>query len=203
MSWLTEHYKENTEIDKIYFNMFFKKEWKILDIGCNTGNFLANCSKVSVGVDIDKDAVELCNRRGLKAIYYNVEEGLPFDDNTFDAVNCRHVIEHIAYADKFLKEIQRILNKGGKCVILTDNLKKVGLEFWHDPTHIKPFIKESLYRLFYDLKWQSLEVYEFSNKLTGIRAMLSLWNIDTIKKFYTVIFDRLIGGNSLIAEAVK
>ncbi|MDC9723861.1 MAG: methyltransferase domain-containing protein [Urechidicola sp.] len=38
---------------------------------------------------------------------------LPFDDNSFDVIFCNHVLEHIPDDTKAMKELYRILKKGG------------------------------------------------------------------------------------------
>ena len=38
---------------------------------------------------------------------------LPFDDNTFDTIFCNHVLEHIPDDTKAMKELYRVLKKGG------------------------------------------------------------------------------------------
>jgi len=42
---------------------------------------------------------------------------LPFADNTFDAVLCNHVLEHVADDIKALQEIKRVLKPGGWAIL--------------------------------------------------------------------------------------
>ena len=48
-------------------------------------------------------------------------ERLPFKDGTFDEVYAAFVIEHMKSPHKALKEMVRVLKKGGRLVIKTDN----------------------------------------------------------------------------------
>lgn len=47
---------------------------------------------------------------------------LPFEDNSFDIVTCREVIEHVEDEQKALKEIKRVLKPHGYLLITTPNL---------------------------------------------------------------------------------
>jgi len=42
---------------------------------------------------------------------------LPFNDNTFDVIICNHVLEHVEEDTKALKELFRVLKKGGYAII--------------------------------------------------------------------------------------
>lgn len=50
---------------------------------------------------------------------------LPFDENTFDAVLCYHVLEHIEDDRKAISEIYRVLKPGGWSILQTPFDKKL------------------------------------------------------------------------------
>lgn len=54
----------------------------------------------------------------------NVEKDkLPFTDNIFDIVTCSELIEHLPFDPyHMLREVQRVLNKGGILILTTPNL---------------------------------------------------------------------------------
>ena len=206
ISWYSEqHYGKavNKAFDELYYNMFFKKGQRILDIGCSVGNFIAQDSKNIIGIDIDKEQLKICKKRGLNCIYNNVEEGLPFGDNFFNAINCRHVIEHLKEPLKLLKEIRRILRKSGKLVIMMPDLKRTKEHFWHDYTHKHPFIKESLVKIAYDAGFRNYSVYRFPEGVFGMQKLYKLGLepllIKKIEKFYGWLFRE----DALILEAFK
>ena len=93
-----------TSLKKIEKKLNENKNWKVLDIGCGyTANKFA--TTIADVLDLqdfykDKNFVKIENKK------------LPFEDNTFDFVIASHVIEHIEDITFFLKEIQRISNKG-------------------------------------------------------------------------------------------
>ena len=42
---------------------------------------------------------------------------MPFDNNSFDFVLCNHVLEHVENDLQALKEIKRVLRRGGKGIV--------------------------------------------------------------------------------------
>jgi len=59
-----------------------------------------------------------------------------------------HVIEHLSRPDVYLFEINRILrNGGGVAFLVTPDWRKQFKAFYRDPTHIRPYDKESVARL--------------------------------------------------------
>ena len=196
-----KHYIQNDKCEDIYFRMFFK-EGKILDIGCSTGNFLAQC-KGGMGIDIDEGQLDIARKRGFKVQRVDVNGHFPFKDGPFDAINCRHVIEHLDRPLEFMEECYRILRKGGKLVLMTPNMRRDKEHFWHDYTHKRPFIRESLSKIAYDAGFENYDAYNFVEGLPMMRVfyergLISPQTIKGIEKIAGRIF-----GKVLILEAVK
>ena len=90
--------------------------WKVLDIGC--------------GYTAHKNATVICDIQDLSNFYENKkfvklnDKTFPFKDNEFDFVITSHVIEHVEDVSFFIKELQRVSNKGyiELPTILEDNL---------------------------------------------------------------------------------
>lgn len=47
---------------------------------------------------------------------------LPFEENRFDVVYCRYLLEHVADPNKVLKEMHRVLKPGGKIFVQENNI---------------------------------------------------------------------------------
>ena len=81
-----------------------KKDWKILDIG--------------FGYSANNYATTICDVQDLSNFYKNKNfvilknNDLPFDDNLFDFVISSHVMEHVKDLTYFIKEIERVSNRG-------------------------------------------------------------------------------------------
>ncbi|MBT9150325.1 MAG: 27-O-demethylrifamycin SV methyltransferase [candidate division WS2 bacterium] len=102
--------------------------FRILDIGCGDGGFSLRLKQVTraqevYGVDISTKAVEFARANGVKAFEVDIDENsLPFETNSFDAIFCGEVIEHLIDPDHLLDEIHRVLKPWGFAIITTPNL---------------------------------------------------------------------------------
>lgn len=175
--------------DRLYYEMFFKKGMKILDIGCSTGTFALNDPKNITGIDADKDAIPVAKSKGINCMHFNADnKKLPFKSNTFDAVNLKSVLAHISNALLLLKEIRRVLKPNGKLVAFTANIKILKFDFFEDYTHVSPFTKNSLKNILYDAGFRNYEAYNFPMRMFGMgllyrNKILSAKRIHSIEKF--------------------
>jgi SAM-dependent methyltransferase len=62
-------------------------------------------------------------------------EVLPFEDDSFDAILCIHVLEHVADDRNAMRELRRVLRPGGWAVIQVPILRETTVE---DPTEQDP-----------------------------------------------------------------
>ncbi|MCK5595253.1 class I SAM-dependent methyltransferase [bacterium] len=98
-----------------------KKDNRILDIGCGTGIVLKMLNKYGLasGLDISHDALSFCKGRGLNSLFLGSATSLPFPDETFSLVTALDILEHIEDDTLALREIRRVLKKGGLAIITT------------------------------------------------------------------------------------
>ncbi len=130
---------------------------RILDVGCGDGfhlNLLREFGKKSwklEGVDVDKRAVEMATHSGFKVHLGSVEEiKLPYEN--YDLIFLIQTIEHVEKPDKVLVVIHKLLRKGGRLVIVTDNTDSIDFKlfkrnYWggyHFPRHWNLFNRQSL-----------------------------------------------------------
>lgn len=123
------------------------KSAKILDYGCGTGILnillLLKGYKNVHGVDVVKKfdnrilkymnfnnaSFNLINAKDTNPTAVNlnnIDEQLPFDDNTFDIITSSLVLEHIVNPDFYYSEAARLLKPGGVC-------------FFNFPHRLKPY----------------------------------------------------------------
>lgn len=69
---------------------------------------------------------------------------IPFDDNTFDAIICNHVLEHVDEADLAMREFFRVMKPGGWGIfqVPVDYTRETTLE---DPAFNTPALREKHY----------------------------------------------------------
>tara|TARA_Y100001968_G_C19365009_1_gene722018 strand:- start:112 stop:834 length:723 start_codon:yes stop_codon:yes gene_type:complete len=85
----------------------------ILDIGCGNGYLLTKLYKKNkniemTGIDLYPNPISSC----YKHIHGNLIDNMSsFADGEFDLVICAHVLEHLKYPQRILKEIRRISKK--------------------------------------------------------------------------------------------
>jgi len=122
---------------------------RVLDLGCRSGaltrHFLDGNSVV--GLDVDAAALEKARALGIEPVQANVEEPLPFEDRSFDAVVAGELFEHLRFPDALVAEIERVLRPGAVLVGSVPNAFRLQsrLRFLRgrppedDPTHLRMF----------------------------------------------------------------
>jgi len=130
---------------------------RVLDLGCRSGaltrHFLDGNSVV--GLDVDPVALDKAAALGIEPVQANVEEPLPFDDSSFDAVVAGELFEHLQFPDALVGEIRRVLRPGGALAGSVPNAFRVQsrLRFLRgrapedDPTHLRMFSPDAVREL--------------------------------------------------------
>lgn len=101
---------------------------RVLDVGTGEGQvaraLAAGRGQGRLVVGIDPSGAQLANAAavgGHVRFAQAAGERLPFADGAFDAVVCCLVIEHAEDADAFLAEMARVLDVGGRLVLLVNH----------------------------------------------------------------------------------
>ncbi len=109
----------------------YKKQGKLLDVGCGVGDFLVNMERKGFevyGVDLSSEACsivrERLRKRGktVEKIFNRELEECYFPDNYFDVITLWHTFEHVYDPQEILKEIYRILRKDAVLLIEVPNI---------------------------------------------------------------------------------
>jgi SAM-dependent methyltransferase len=101
---------------------------RVLDAGCGGGGMplsLAEHAREAIGIDpmdrFGQAGVTLAAERGVRNLRFLLADGmaLPFEDGTFDLVLSHAVIEHVADAERYLRECRRVLAPNGRFYLST------------------------------------------------------------------------------------
>jgi O-antigen chain-terminating methyltransferase len=132
---------------EIFKDVYKKEELKILDLGCGRGEWLELVIEKgfnATGVDLDEGMLEACKVRNLNVIKKDALEFLKsVSDESYIAVSGFHIVEHLPFnvLKDLVKESLRVLKAGGLLVLETPNPENISvatINFWLDPTHIRP-----------------------------------------------------------------
>lgn len=119
---------------------------KLLDIGCGRGEFLrgfVDCGANGYGVDRSRVAEKYCSDAELRTADLE-NERIPYDDNFFDVVYSKSVIEHFYYPERIVQEMYRVLKPGGLAITLCPDWEFNYRIYFEDYTHRTPFMQSSL-----------------------------------------------------------
>jgi len=93
---------------------------KILDIGCGTGIIMKISENfgTSFGMELSSEAIQFLIRRDLKLIARSdANQSIPFKNETFSAITCLDVLEHLDNDLTLLKEAIRVCRLGGNIIV--------------------------------------------------------------------------------------
>lgn len=149
---------------------------RLVDIGCGRGDMLQAFKDSGLevsGLELRDYGSELLS--GIKVDHANFEnERFPFNDNTFDVVFSKSVIEHLHSPENFLKESMRILKPGGRIIVLTPDWQSQLYIFYNDFTHHQPYTVLGLNNV--------LKIYDFKEvKTEKFYQLPFLWKAGFIK----------------------
>ena len=136
---------------------------KFLDIGSGKGNHLVAFSRHGVeafGIDKREECVEILDYFDIRE--WDIEKDrFPFEDNSFDFIFSKSVIEHVYNTDNFLDESFRVLKPGGIVVLMTPDWQSQMKFFWDDYTHVRPFSRKGLQNVLKLKNFQEVECFRF------------------------------------------
>jgi SAM-dependent methyltransferase len=130
-SWIT-----TDEYDTFYNWLNLSPGDHVLEVASGSGGpalYLARKFHCQItGVDINEEGIHTANQQAREAgisqakfQHANVDQRLPFEDGSFDAVMCMDSMNHFRDRLAYLREWHRVL-KAGKCALFTDPVVMTG-----------------------------------------------------------------------------
>lgn len=155
---------------------------KLLDLGCGRGEFLRGfikCGLKGYGVDQSTIAKSICPEAEI--LQADIEnKPLPYDDNIFDTIFSKSVLEHLYFPEKLVLEIYRILKPGGLVITMVPDWEAVYKTFYEDYTHRTPFTMNSLKDIFLINGFDNVKVEKF-------RQLPFLWSMPWMGLFCSLV----------------
>jgi ubiquinone/menaquinone biosynthesis C-methylase UbiE len=186
---LHRNVKKNRK-DFFEFIMHLKKDASVLDAGCGNGKFIR--AALSLRPDLKFKAIDISEVGGLLPAGVDFVRGsvenLPsyYADDTFDAVMCFHVIEHLLEPIDLMQSLSRVMKKGAVLYMETPNWQRVlnplspQNYFWNDYTHKRIFSKNTIIRLFTDFNFELIQLK--TANLVSFPSIFSLFKKKTVNK---------------------
>ncbi len=151
---------------KGFFQKFINKNSTILDLAAGYCEFINNIeAKQKIAVDLNPQTRKMASK-GIK-VYRALSTKLPKElSGKIDTVFTSNFFEHLDNKDELmntLKEVHRVLKKGGQIMVLQPNIKLVGGAYWDFVDHTLPITEKSLA--------EALELNGFKVKYTKTRFL--------------------------------
>lgn len=141
----SEHDKPFTNypsvLAKYVFRRFrLKKGDSLLDTGTGRAEMLNAFRAIgvkAVGCDLEAPPTGMTNFEVKE--FDMTKELFPYEDNRFDVVFSKSVLEHIYDPKNYLREIYRILSPGGVFVFFTPDWRSQFMTFYDESTHVHAY----------------------------------------------------------------
>ncbi len=89
---------------------------------------------------------------------------IPYEDNMFDFIMCTHVLEHVEDDNKAMKELYRVLKKGGNALINVP-INDAYEHSFENPEYDTPELREKYYGCWDHLRWYGRD---YADLLRGV-----------------------------------
>lgn len=167
---------------------------RILDFGCSDCDFFEHIKDIKnlklVGFDVDENALKIARKRG-----YEVYDSLDKIKGEFDFIIANEVVEHLdvnkELMDLFRKSIT-LLSENGELIVSTMNINEFYnlVDFWNEPTHIRPYTIESLKRLGKAANLKTKKVIKHHMRINPRKILVNLLLGMDLYSGYTIIFEK-------------
>lgn len=119
-------YSTRSSLAKIeqVFNFDIPRKLRILDLGCGDGKIAGILVKKGhdvCGVDLNKKALHLAKKKGIRTRFWDIEKKLPYRSRSFDVILALDLLEHIFNLESVIWNISRLLKKNGIFILAYPN----------------------------------------------------------------------------------
>ncbi len=172
----------------------YKDHGKILDLGCSSGSFLAALDPQKWelhGVEISPESAERARKRTAAKVVVGDVLDVDLPRESFDAITCFHVFEHMYQPREILEKVFQWLKPGGIFYTEMPNAgageARVYGSYWYPlelPRHLYHFSPKSLRNLTQSVGFEERMLSTFRVTFLEYHARY-MWN-DVLAKFGVV-----------------
>jgi len=151
---------------------------KLLELGCGRCEFLFEFQNYGFECKgLDRDISSVQNEYNLEVKQCDLANDVfPYNDESFDVVYHKSVLEHMYNPENLMRETIRVLKPGGKLIILTPDWHTQWKNFFEDFTHSRPYDVMALSDL--------LKIYGFNSlSIERFYQLPVVWKFPAIKLF--------------------
>ena len=150
---------------------------KLLDFGCGRKPY-ENLFTVNeyIGVDMEKTGHDHSNSK-IDVLYDG--KRLPFANETFDALFCSEVLEHIFNPEEILTELHRVMKPGAKAIITVPFA-------WNEHEIPYDYARYTSFGIRHLLEKHGFRVVELKKSGSYVRVIFQLWALyffERLKRF--------------------
>ena len=165
--------------------MHIKSGYRVLDLGCGPGidtiplaQFVGPTGQV-IGIDIDKEMINLANKKAMEENVNNLvihkhfdAESIPYNADYFDSCHCERLLQHLLYPERTISEMVRVTKPDGWIVVsdtdhstMTIDTPDIDIEWklrrFRTEMFKNGYIGRQLYRLFKQQNLADIEIEIF------------------------------------------
>jgi ubiquinone/menaquinone biosynthesis C-methylase UbiE len=129
-----------------FLDPFLKGKQTVLDVGAGYCDFINNVTaEKRVAIDMSPDFFQYASD-GIQTFQTRADQLSGLQDSSVDAAFSSNLLEHLSDAEleSTMKEIKRVLKKGGLFILMQPNYHYSYRNYFDDATHKKVFSDSSL-----------------------------------------------------------
>ena len=195
---------------KRYFcDSLSKRSGAFLSVGFGQGDDLVVARELGfkrvIGIDVDKGAVAKLGKEFETRVYNGKK--FPVPSSSLDVVMMNNVLEHLQDPVPTIKEIARVLKKGGHAIITTPDPSQANSyfsNFWADQTHVRPYHRIAVENLVKQNGFEVKRGYVRVANVPVLQAVLTRLRLYPVLFFLTDVFNVFrLGIKEVCVVAVK